>query len=63
MKILMLFIGFKAGLYDGKLVKNVKNLVHSVFKHNDVHGEVYAYISKWLSQMKCQMGNYLMFLI
>lgn len=44
----------KSGEYDGKLAKNVKNLVHSVFKHNEPHGEVYAYISKWLSQ---EMSN------
>lgn len=39
----------KAGFNDGKLVKNAKNLIHSVFKHNEPHGDVYAYISKWLS--------------
>ena len=40
----------KAGFNDGKLVPNAKNLVHAVFKHNESHGEVYAYISEWLSQ-------------
>jgi len=44
----------KAGFNDGKLVKNAKNLVHTVFKHNEPHGEVYAYISEWLSQ---EMSN------
>lgn len=44
----------KAGFNDGKLVKNAKNLVHVVFKHNEPHGEVYAYISEWLSQ---EMSN------
>lgn len=39
----------KAGNYDGKLVSNAKNVVHSVFQLNQPHGEVYAYISKWLS--------------
>jgi hypothetical protein len=39
----------KAGFNDGKLVKNAKNLVHSVFKHNDPHGDRYAYVSEWLS--------------
>ena len=36
----------KAGFNDGKLVKNAKNLVHSVFKHNEPHGDVYAYVSE-----------------
>jgi hypothetical protein len=40
----------KAGFNDGKLVPNAKNLVHAVFKHNEPHGDVYAYISEWLSQ-------------
>lgn len=39
----------KAGFNDGKLVRNAKNLVHTVFKHNEPHGDVYAYISEWLS--------------
>jgi len=39
----------KAGENDGKLVDNTKNLIHAVFKHKDSHGEVYAYISEWLS--------------
>jgi hypothetical protein len=39
----------KAGHYDGKLVPNAKNLVHTVFQYNQPHGEVYAYISKWLA--------------
>lgn len=39
----------KAGHYDGKLVPNARNLVHTVFQYNQPHGEVYAYISKWLA--------------
>jgi len=39
----------KAGNYDGKVVPNAKNLVHTVFQYNQPHGEVYAYISKWLA--------------
>jgi hypothetical protein len=39
----------KAGMNDGKLVPNAKNLVHSVFQLHDPHGDVYAYVSKWLS--------------
>jgi hypothetical protein len=39
----------KAGFNDGKIVRNAKNLVHAVFKFNEPHGDVYAYISEWLS--------------
>jgi glycosyltransferase involved in cell wall biosynthesis len=46
----------KAGIHDGKLVSNAKNVVHSVFQLHQPHGEVYAYISKWLSN-KMSNGN------
>jgi len=44
----------KSGQYDGKLVANVKNVVHSVFQFYQPHGEVYSYISEWLAN---QMGG------
>lgn len=40
----------KAGSNDGKIVPNAKNLVHAVFQLYQPHGQVYAYVSKWLSQ-------------
>lgn len=39
----------KAGTDDGKLVTNAKNLVHTVFQLKQPHGDVYAYVSKWLA--------------
>lgn len=39
----------KAGHYDNKLVPNAKNLVHTVFQYRQPHGDVYAYISRWLA--------------
>lgn len=39
----------KSGLNDGKIVSNAKNLVHSVFQFYQPHGDVYAYVSNWLS--------------
>jgi len=39
----------KAGHDDGKLVSNAKNLVHAVFQSFEPHGDVYAYISRWLA--------------
>jgi glycosyltransferase involved in cell wall biosynthesis len=44
----------KSGENDGKLVSNAKNLVHTVFKYKEPHGEVYAYVSEWLSN---EMSN------
>jgi len=40
----------KAGFNDGKLVKNAKNLVHTVFQVNQPHGDKYAFIAQWLSK-------------
>lgn len=34
---------------DGVHVGGVRNVVHTVFKNCDPHGDVYAYISEWLS--------------
>ncbi|CQR74801.1 hypothetical protein SOV_08260 [Sporomusa ovata DSM 2662] len=45
-----IFYALKSGENDGLLLPGVKNCVHAVFMHYDPHGEVYAYISKWLSQ-------------
>jgi len=39
----------KAGFNDGELILTAKNLVHAVFPAYEPHGDVYAYISKWLS--------------
>lgn len=44
-----IFYTIKSGQNDGLLLKDVKNCVHAVFKHYEPHGDVYAYISKWLS--------------
>ena len=44
----------KAGMNDGKTVPNAKNLVHSVFQFNQPHGDVYAYVSKWLANHMSQ---------
>ncbi len=40
----------KAGNFDGRLVKNTKNLVHAVFQVYQPHGDVYAYVSRWLAR-------------
>ena len=47
----------KAGNVDGKLVRNAKNLIHVVFQAYQPHGDVYAYISQWLSE-KMTEGKY-----
>lgn len=39
----------KFGFNDGNLVSTAKNLVHAVFPSYQPHGDLYAYISKWLA--------------
>jgi len=39
----------KYGTNDGRLLKSTKNFVQAVFNVNQPHGDVYAYISEWLS--------------
>jgi len=47
----------KAGVKDQVLSKNVKTCVHAVFQMFEPHGDVYAYVSKWLSN-KMTGGEY-----
>lgn len=51
-----IFYSMKGGNYDGILSKNIPNAIHVVFQENSPHGEVYAYISEWLSK-KMTNGN------
>ncbi len=44
------FYIIKPGVNDAPLPKNARCVVHAVFKHRDPHGDVYAYISEWLSK-------------
>jgi len=44
------FYSLKFGFNDGNLHPDAKNLVHVVFPSYDPHGDVYAYISKWLAE-------------
>lgn len=46
----------KYGHKDNILSNIGKNLIHAVFPSNDPHGDVYAYISKWLSD-SCSGGT------
>lgn len=39
----------KYGHDDGMNLEGIKNVIHTVFKSKEPHGDVYAYVSKWLS--------------
>ena len=39
----------KGGEFDGKVSEKTKTCVHAVFQNHEPHGDVYAYISEWLS--------------
>ncbi|HBV16913.1 glycosyltransferase [Chryseobacterium carnipullorum] len=45
-----LFYAIKNGDIDHIETRECKTVVHSVFKHFEPHGDVYAYVSEWLSQ-------------
>lgn len=45
-----IFYAIKSGENDGILLQGVKNCVHTVFMRFDPHGEVYAFVSEWLSK-------------
>ena len=45
------FYAQKRGDIDGIESRIVKTVIHTVFKYYEPHGSVYAYISKWLSDV------------
>jgi len=45
-----LFYAIKNGFIDGIETKECKTVIHSVFKYLEPHGDVYAYVSEWLSE-------------
>lgn len=45
------FYAQKAGLKDDVISKHCKTAVHAVFQYEEPHGNVYAYISEWLSKL------------
>jgi len=46
----------KGGEFDHKITDSVKTCVHAVFQNHDPHGDIYAYISEWLS-LKMTQGT------
>ena len=47
----------KSGRNDERKASVCKNLIHCTGMENDPHGDVYAYVSKWLSQ-SCSGGTH-----
>jgi glycosyltransferase involved in cell wall biosynthesis len=48
------FYTIKSGPRDYILSRGRKTVVHVVFQHYDPHGDVYAYVSRWLSEKMSQ---------
>jgi len=48
------FYAIKAGKNDQILTTKCKTVIHTVFKYYEPHGDVYAYVSKWLSNEMTQ---------
>ena len=49
-----LFYAIKNGDKDGVETKECRTAIHSVFKHYEPHGDVYAYVSQWLAEEMTQ---------
>jgi hypothetical protein len=46
-----IFYSICVGSRDGVVSKNRKNVIHVVFRYFEPYGDVYAYVSEWLSNM------------
>jgi len=47
----------KPGRDDGFEIPGVKNCVHAMFPESEFHGDVYAYVSPWLSRVMTGRGD------
>ena len=45
------FYCIKNGVYDGAVSSSVPTGIHAIFRESEFHGDVYAYVSPWLSQV------------
>ena len=46
-----LFYCIKNGFNDGVCSKKVTTGIHAIFRESEFHGDVYAYVSPWLSEV------------
>jgi len=53
----------KAGVIDDVVSNSCKTVVHAVFQHEQPHGDVYAYISKWLSELYGNRHPYVPYMV
>jgi len=53
----------KAGHIDNKIVPGVRNLIHAVFQHKEIHGDAYCYISKWLAEKQNMDDSYVPYIV
>lgn len=51
-----IFYNLKSGGIDEHVSKNCKNAVHAVFNHLEIHGDAYATISEFLSQLRPELN-------
>lgn len=45
------FYGIKNGFADGVVSRQVPTGIHAIFRESEFHGDVYAYVSPWLSRV------------
>jgi glycosyltransferase involved in cell wall biosynthesis len=45
------FYCIKNGFNDGVFSKNVPTGIHAIFRESEFHGDIYAYVSAWLSEV------------
>jgi len=58
-----LFYAQKSGHNDGVISKNRKTVVHAVFQDYDPHGDVYAFISEWLSKIYSNVKPFVPYMV
>lgn len=45
------FYSIKNGFFDGVVSESVPTGIHAIFRESEFHGDIYAYVSPWLSRV------------
>lgn len=57
------FYAQKSGHNDGVISKNRKTVIHAVFQDYEPHGNVYAFISEWLSKIYGNVNPFVPYMV
>lgn len=58
-----IFYAQKSGAKDGVISTKRKTVIHAVFQNYEPHGDIYVFISEWLSNLYGRVHNFLPYMV